>query len=581
MNQEQLDDEQAKTKKKDAKRVFYIGEDDGYWEELVEGLKKYKQINFDFQQFNERKPERIQALLKKIQEERPKVVYVDLEKNTDAMIHILRAQLRMNSPYVPFMVALSTYTQGEEMVKQAIMAGCKCVHMKSGEFDSIIYDTICMSFHEALEHHGFAMAKLDDEIKAYLPAKVSLVSPEGIKVESNHSVILGNDYILNTHWSRTGVIESNRVFVSSQTREDLFYNFTYAQEFGFEFIPPLDLEEGTDPEEAEKLAQEHEEKGYEIEETMYKWISDNIKLSRPKNLKALVIDKELGLYNNQPLTDSYDFVVRLQPYLVKPKAELTQLKPQMIAFNFEDLAPEDMESSQDVAHMFNEINTLKHLIKTIKSMTAYEPFIVAFNTTISTERLKEILDYNQIIGHSVPLSADILVKMGNILIQRLNEKVETPMGQIILDKKLPCTYAELETTIKIVALSENDVYFNPEEELEIGTVFRIDHPSSIYITVAEPPKRPKADSRCFGIVHGVGELEKKELRRFVNSVFFRPKEAIKEKEKEHIEKLKEQFLEKTKEEEEAKLEEARQAEEQKESENSQENDGEKEPVNEE
>ena len=77
--EEQLDDEQAKTKKKDAKRVFYVGEDEGYWEELVEGLKKYKQINFDFKQFDESKPERIQSILKKIQEERPRVVYIDLE----------------------------------------------------------------------------------------------------------------------------------------------------------------------------------------------------------------------------------------------------------------------------------------------------------------------------------------------------------------------------------------------------------------------------------------------------------------------------------------------------------------------
>ena len=263
--EEQLDDEQAKTKKKDAKRVFYVGEDEGYWEELVEGLKKYKQINFDFKQFDESKPERIQSILKKIQEERPRVVYIDLEKNTDAMIHLLRAQIRMNTPYVPFVVALTTYTQGEEMIRQAIMAGCQCVHMKSGEFDSVIYDTICFAFHAALEHHGFATAKLDDDINAYFPAKVSVVSPEGIRVESNYSVNLGQDYILNTHWSSTGVIESKRVFVSSQTREDLFYNYRYAQEFGFEFLPPLDLEEGIEAEEAEKLAQEHEERGYEIE----------------------------------------------------------------------------------------------------------------------------------------------------------------------------------------------------------------------------------------------------------------------------------------------------------------------------
>lgn len=551
--EEQLDDEQAKTKKKDAKRVFYVGEDEGYWEELVEGLKKYKQINFDFKQFDESKPERIQSILKKIQEERPRVVYIDLEKNTDAMIHLLRAQIRMNTPYVPFVVALTTYTQGEEMIRQAIMAGCQCVHMKSGEFDSVIYDTICFAFHAALEHHGFATAKLDDDINAYFPAKVSVVSPEGIRVESNYSVNLGQDYILNTHWSSTGVIESKRVFVSSQTREDLFYNYRYAQEFGFEFLPPLDLEEGIEAEEAEKLAQEHEERGYEIEECMYKWISDNLKLSSPKKLKALVVDKDLTLYDNQPLSDSYDFVVRLQPYLVKPKAELTQLKPQMIAYNFEELNPEELEASQDVAHMFNELNNLKHIVKTIKSMTAYEPFIVAFNTNIPTDELKEKLNYNQVLGHSVPLSGDILVKMGNILIQKLNKNSEAAMGEIVLDKKLPCTYAEFETTIKVIALSENDIYFNTDEDLKIGTVIRINHPSSLFITIAEPPKRSKADAKYFGIVHGVGELEKKELRRFVNSVFFRPKEASKEKEREYIEKIKEQFLQKAKEEEEAKL----------------------------
>ncbi|MCO4753412.1 MAG: hypothetical protein KC478_02965 [Bacteriovoracaceae bacterium] len=548
MNEEELD-EKAKAKKKDAKGILYLGEDEGYWSDLVAGLKAFKQINFDFKLMNEDDPAKIQNFLKVIQEERPRVVFVDLDQNTEAMIHVLRAQIRTNSPYPPFIVALTGYTQGNEAIRQAIMAGAKCVHVKSGEVESVVYDTICFAFNNALEHHGFAMAKLNDDIPAYVPAKASIVSAEGLRVESNFNVTLGNEYFLNTHWSKEGILASNKVIASSQTQEDLFYNFEYAQEFGFEFLPPFEVTDETDPDELENLEKEHEKKLNEIEASMNRWINEHSSDSRPKKMKTLVIDKELTLYQDQELTDSYDFVVRVQPYVVKAKKELMQLKPQMIVYNFEEINPEELEASQDVAYMFNEANNLKHIIKTIKSIPNYSPFIVCFNTQLSTEQLQKKIEYTQIIGYQVELNNELMVKMGNLLMQRMAQKSEEPQdNEVILDKKLNSTYAEFKTAITLIACSENDVYFNSDEELEVGTVLRLNHPANLFITVADSLAKPKADAKYYAIVHGVGEQEKKELRRFVNSVFFRAKEAAKEKEAEETEKLKQKFIQKAEEE---------------------------------
>lgn len=536
----------AQEKKSDGKGILYLGEDEGFWKDLQDGLRRFKQIQFDFNLVYEKEPKKIQNLLKRIYDERPRVVFVDLAKNTEEMLHLLRAQNRMNAPIKPFIIALTAYKQGDSVKRHAIMAGAQCAHIKSAEIDAVVYDAICFAFHNALEDHGFAMAKMSDEVQAFFPAKASVISPKGLRVESNYKAKVGELSLLNTHWSESGILKSRLARLGSQDQKDLFYNFTYAQELGFEFAP-FDPPEDASAEDLEKLKAKHEQEIKESKDSMLEWIQNAKPRSCPKTLKTLVIDKELTLYTDQPLSDSYPFVIRVQPYLLKVKQELMQYMPQMIAYNTEDVSEEEVEANQDLAHMFNEAKNLQYLIKVIKSINDYNPFIVVFNTEHDTAKLQKVLGYTQIIGYQEALNSELIIKMGQILQKKLFGD-EDPFGEnvVVLDKKSPNTYAEFETSISLVGCSENDLYFDSDEEFEVGTVIRLNVPADMYITIAEPPKTPKASGRYYAVIHGIGEEEKKELRRYINSVFFRTKEAAKLKDKEEVEKTKEKYIEQKK-----------------------------------
>lgn len=561
------DPNSSEQKPNDAKVILYLGEDEGFWQDVKQGFKAFKQINFEFNLLYERDPQKIQSFIKLISEEKPRVVFIDLEKNTEEMLHLLRVQQRLNGANKPFLVALCSYTQGDEIIKQAILSGAQSVHVKSAETEAVVYDSICFAFHNALEHHGFAMAKLSDQTKAYFPAKVSLISPKGVRVESNYRMKVGEEVILNNYWASKAIINTRFARLGSQANKDLFYDFDYAQELVFE-DPVLEIPEDTEPEEAEALKAQHEKDIIKSKESIKKWTQEAKHKSAPKLMKTLVIDKELTLYCDQSLTDSFSFIVRAQPFLIKAKEELMRLMPQMIAYQMEEVDPEELEGNQDLAYMYNEGNNLQALVKNIKSIGDYAPFIVVFNTNHDTKKLQSVLNYPQIIGHKEMLSPELIKKMSELLMKKLFEGKD-PIGEevVVLDKKAPESYAEFESSISLVACSENDIYFNSEEVFEVGTVFRLSTPANMYVTIAEPPAQPKAKSSYYGVLHGIGETEKKELRRFINSVFFRAREAAREKEREEVEMLKERYLvEKFDDEDEAESDESAQASEDKESE---------------
>lgn len=532
------------SKKPKGKPILYLGEDEGYWQDIKDGLLKFKQLDLNFSMHWNKDPGVLQSFIYLVYSKKPKVVFIDLEKSTHEMMHVLRAVLRTNSVVKPFVVALTHYTQDKSVLRQAIMAGAKCVHVKSSEMDSLLYDVICFAFHNALDDHGFATAKMEDRIEAHFPAKVSMVTPKGILVESNIELKEKEKYTLRNYWSETGILKSAKAKLGIQKQENLFYKFEYAQSLGFEYIDPIKVTDDSDPEQVKQMEMQREELLAQTIEAMEKSLDKLRPSSSPKLIKTLVVDKEMVLYRDRPLTDSYPFLVRVQPYIIEVKKELKKLRPHMIAYHFERVNAQEFESNQDLAFMFNESRNLAHIIKTIKTIEEYNPFIVVFGAEHGTEELQKAFNYKQIIGYREALGPQLLVQMGHILMKRLGDSIQLPENAIVIDKNnTQLSYAQFSLELSLIACSENDVYFNSDFELQEGDVFCISSPAPMYLTVAPMPPRAKAQSQYYAIVHGVTDGDKKDLRRFVNSVFFREKEQAKIKDKEEQELAKKKYLE--------------------------------------
>ena len=528
-------------------KVIYIGSDAGYLQLLSDKfIDSYKPLNFEFEQLERTTGQDIQSLALYVRTERPKLIFVDYSTSTSEMLHLVRILTRLNGLTKPYIIGLVDYNQGIDPIQKGVLAGSKCVHIKSAELDAVIYDSMCFAYPDSIEDHGFATAKLDDEVTAFAPCKVGMISRDGIRIESNFPTSVGTSYSLLNYWYTKSFLKTTEAQCGSCSTEDLYYNFKYAQEFSFAFAAPVEVNPDLQPEQIEQLEQEREYLINDCKEKMGNWIETNIYKSKPKMLKTLMIDKELKFYDNQPLADEFPFVIRCQPYLMNVKEELLRINPQLIVFNMEDVTNEELEANEDIAYTYNETRTLQFLIKIIKSIPEYNPFVIVFNAEgHDTEKLQKVLSFKQIMAHKEKMTSELVLKMAKLLESRLNTSIEdNDVPTVFLQKDHPASYSEIELSINIVACSENDIYFNSDHELTSGTVLRINLPAPMFLAVTEPPKSSREQCKFYAVIHGIGEVEKKELRRFINSVFFREHEEKKRIAKEEFEKLNQQAIDK-------------------------------------
>lgn len=124
----------------------------------------------------------------------------------------------------------------------------------------------------------------------------------------------------------------------------------------------------------------------------------------------------------------------------------------------------------------------------------------------------------------------------------------------VLNKSLQQSYAEYEFPIRILSCSETDMYFICDLDLKEGMLIRVTVPVPMYITVAKHPKNAKITTGFYGLINGLGEDVRMNLRKFVNSVFFRSLEEQKAAEKAEVERLKKEAMAKKAEEEKSRRE---------------------------
>lgn len=546
-----MKEENDKQEEQELNKIIYIGEDKTYWENLKPQITKtVKTLTFSFKNFNESDSGKIQQLLLKILDEKAKVVIIDISNSQEEMLHLIRLLVRLNALVKPFIMGVLDITTDDKYKDATLMAGCPVIHYKGSEVESTVYDITCFAFNSEIEDHGYATAQLNDMVNVFMPCKVGVISPMGIKVESNFSTVKGETYILKNFWSNKGLLKSSKVIAANQSSENLYYNFNRSQEFGFEFVTPPEVPEKATQDEFEAIKKEYEADLATSKSSMNEWVEKTVSESKEKHLKCLVVDKDYTFYKNEKRSDSYDFLLRCQPFLKYVKKELLHTFPHMIVFNMESISDDDMEASEDIAYSFNDNRTLQYYIKVIKSIEGFNPYIIVFNCPdFSTKKLQALLNYKAIVAYSEQVNTDIVNKMAMILHKRLKDtfpRYNVPV--ITVNKEKEYSYAEFALPITLLSCSEFDVYFDSDLELTEKTTLRLEEPIQVYISVAPHPPNSKFPNSYYGLVHGATEKETMGLRQYVNSVFFRQLEEKKAEDKQEVEKAKEAYIQKKEEE---------------------------------
>lgn len=534
----------------------YIGNDSTHWQDLVHDFKKtYPSLSFKDLSFFETDPKKIQTLFLEIYELKPKAIFIDFTRNFHEHLHLARLFSRTNTDFDFFLGGLIEGSGHKEVLKRSILTGISSLFVKSTENDSLIYSCMCIAFPSMVEGHGFATANLNDTVPLYIPARASVIDSSTIHIESNEKLEKNEEVNLHSDWSLSKILYSPLSFLEEQTEHNLFYPFLYAQKLRFKFVSNFEALEGWDEETRKQKKQEHEEKLANSKARMDNWVELNSSESYPKQTKALVIDRSFHFYENQERTDSYPFVLRLQPFLKDLKKEILKNYADMIIYRLDDLPEKEEEFEEGDSTTLvvqktkdkkeveieykNDLENLLNLITTVKSIDGYRPLIIVFNSKeMTTDEIKKKTGFEQIMVNRSEIIPDLILKMAEILNKKLETKHESiQKDQVFLDKQNEQTYVEIEREIKLLKLSENDAYFLSEKELPLNTPLRITTPVEVLLTVVSPPKHITETGGYYAVINGLGESEKMNIRKFINSVFFRQKDEAKRKEKEAFEEL--------------------------------------------
>jgi hypothetical protein len=517
---------------------YYFGDDEAYFRTLSAEFAKHSRMSIAFKRFFETDEKKIQSLFLKVFQNKPSCVFIDFSKHTQDYLHLARIISRSSMEHELVTVGLVDFLSPPEVLAESIATGVDLNHIKSAESFDVVFDVSKLVSTNDTGEHGFAKASLKDEYEAGITAKVGYIHAEGMHIETDIHVQKGDRLRINHHWTQKKIVPSREVFVSDVSQKNLFYHFKYAVDVDFLFIDEFIPAEGMEAEIIEQKKVEREHTIQQYKKLLSRWINDNVTVSLEKKAKVLVVDREFHFYNDQARTDKHAYTIRCVPYLDETGNEIDRLEPQVIAFSIDKESPEAKNTIEKLSGLIN-------LIKTKGEETG--PFVIVFSCSTTSKELQESLGYPHIMTTPADLSVDVLVRMAEIFNKRLSKslpamtKVTKVPQKVFLKKTNAASIAEIVFPITIIKLSETDLIFQTDRELPIGMNIHLTSPVDMFVNV-QPSKGQSKIPEYYGLIHALGEVQKKDLRKFVNSVFFRDHDAKVHSEAEEFKKLNETKL---------------------------------------
>ena len=398
-------------------KIYYLGQDTSFLNHLKEDFLKLNPElnNIDFSHEFSDQSDAIQSFILKIFQEKPRIVIIDLSQNELDYLHLARVWNRLNYYQEIPLITVCSSTQSKSIITKAIGSSLEAIHIKSQEMEAIIYHIVNLAFPKSIKNHGFATAKMNDPIQCYYPCKLSLISTDFIRVESNRNFTEQSVFKLVSYFEKQNIISSGIVKCIDQGNKNVYSDFSNYQVLQLAHADPLLLQfqEDLTPEELEAKKLARQQKILDSRVKLDKWIQDNKQYSHPKNIKVLIVDKKNIFYDLKPSTNKYPFVLRSQPFLENPQMELNKLMPQIIIYHIENLDEETMKANADIAHTYNDSRSFQYLIKVIKALYGESlPTFVCFNSgTYTSEHLQTTFKYPNMLAVQENLSYEMGTKV--------------------------------------------------------------------------------------------------------------------------------------------------------------------------
>lgn len=588
--------------KKVERWLFYIGTDDAYWKTIFnQYLKLYPTFGFTQKLFREKDPVRLQSLVITILQEVPSIIYLDFSTNREAMLLLAQLLTRDN---ILSSIPIVGLVENKEHVKQCLSAGVDFIHVKCGEHHDVIYDPMVMAFPKEVVKPQFASAKFRKDIFLIDDFRVGFISPTNLHVEGNIKLEKNAEIELETALPKN-IISSSKFVVQSVSEQNLYYDFKYSLDLEMKVLDePSKAEDEYDDalgaaNEAEKakLVKQaqlaRKQKMLDFEENLKRakkqlrsWVQDNVTMSAPKATKVLLVDRQLRFLLEEGVKpiDQYPFSIRCQTMLSDTYREILQVMPGIIAIEmFSHIELDQLEAFKAAVETLNEkkddlpaegktpeeqakidmikalpgeesdeLSQIGELIKFIKGVEGYNPFLLIYNCPFKTTKaLQESFQYPLIMLHKDSISINSVLGITTVYEKKQTEKYNAKMAQKVQElkksdpqkyrtltvdsftelryyvkKTSPQSYCSFKYPIVLISISESEMAFLADEFLELKT-YRLDFPvaMSIHLVPIDGKAFLDAEGKKLyrALIHSIDELDKKMLRRYVNEVFLAPK----------------------------------------------------------
>lgn len=530
------------------KTFYYFGDDEAYFKTLVGEFKKYSVLQVEFKKVFESEEAKIQSLFSLINRSKPQCVFIDFSKRSHDYLHLARILTRALKNKNTLIIGLLDYLSPPEVMFEGIATGVALNHIKSAEVFDVVFSVLRLLGAQSSIRQTFATAKYEETIEGGIPLKVGYVNHSGIHIETDLKFEIGEKIRIDHYWQKKRIVPSSEFVVKDISQRNIYYHFDNAVDLDFQFIDELDLTEELSPEEIQQKKQDREERIHYQQRILEKWLKENSTLSLEKKAKVLVIDRHFSFYNMQSRTDKHSYNIRCIESLGDIGPTIERYSPQVIAYAL------DLDDDSPSMNTEKELSLLAKGLKL--KMGEDLPFLVIFNSQKNSKTLQEELDFPHIVASESDVSVELLLRMADVFEKKLLSKIPKlkKPDTVFIKSSNEASLAQFLVDITIRKLSEVDMTFESSRELMVGTNIRLTKPVEMFINVQESSDTNNKQTFYNGVIHCIGEVEKKELRKYVNSVIFREHDAkvaaeIDEFKRLNEEKLQEKEAKKTQEEE--------------------------------
>ena len=225
----------------------------------------------------------------------------------------------------------------------------------------------------------------------------------------------------------------------------------------------------------------------------------------------------------------------------------------------------------DLPNLENQyLSLISKIVNKVKSIEGYSPILLFFRCYFKTSKsLQENYQYPLIVTHNSSISMDIITNMATVFQKKQDDKLEKILkGKLTLlkarepkkyqrfttkdleerryyiKKKSGLSYVSHKVSIHLDLITESELAFRCKTHLYSKT-YRLNFPLDLSIRII-----PFDENNLFiqdkefkiykAAIHSIDENDKKELRRYVNEVFFEPITEKRKAEAEEFRTLNEQ-----------------------------------------